>query len=468
MRNQRLALSTRASELLPENQAGPAQENRHFIARLLGTNKVPEPGVTVFEGVNELRPGETLTWKDGVISLERSPFDFGEPIGRLSTHDWMQRFSETLEYSVATSLGARGPVASMLSGGLDSGPMTVMASDRLNQLNRSLVPTSWFLKAYPEADESRPIRRLAEYLGCELKSFSGDEMLPFRNLSPEMISPELPVYNSFRELVLSCYRLAAAAGAEVILNGHVGDRIYWPREYLLSDPWQRGDYRELFSTIGRIVRHTGLTRLWRDPAFRAPLGQLIRKIRTTPQSSPWLTDNTLKYLDSNDDPDWPPEATDYHLPARARELLGANMAFGLAHENDFANRFGIERRDPFKSEALIRLMLQMPASLSHRYGYPKWVMREAMKGRMPERLRLKPRTGLLGSFYDAGFNQHRDNIHDLLFNRNRAWQHYVKSEFIEQALKETNPSKQAKLVINMCVGYALWREYWENPPTPEI
>lgn len=456
-----LILATRAADLLAA-QGTSGNENQAFISRLMGLNSISDPGNTPFQGIQELKAGEILIQAQGRIALERAPFQFSDVAKRHSTDEWVERFSNCLETAVLACIGQTGPVASMLSGGLDSGPATILAHDQLSRSGRELIPVSWLLPSNRRGDETRSIRQLSDYLNCRLTSFPGDEMLPFRHLHTGLVSPELPMLNGFRELKLNCYRLAAEAGCEIILNGHVGDRIYWPRDYLLIDPWKRREYREVLRTFIRIFRQIGLVGLWTDRSFRAPIGRLISPLRGKPQKAPWLTDFARRHFLDDLENDWPPEASQHHLPERARELIGTRMAFGLAYENDFANRYGIQRRDPFKNEALVRLMLQMPASLSHREGKSKWIMRETMKGRMPERLRLKPRTGNLNSFFYAGFNKHRKGIHDLLFKRQRDWQHYVKSEYIEQALKETNPAKQAKLAINECVGYALWREYWEK------
>ena len=75
------------------------------------------------------------------------------------------------------------------------------------------------------------------------------------------------------------------------------------------------------------------------------------------------------------------------------------MTSGRCHEQYFADLHGIERRDPFHDESLVGFMLKAPASFSVREGRTKWIMREAMRGRLPDEFRLKQRTGLLNSYF---------------------------------------------------------------------
>jgi len=456
-----LVVASRSTDLIKKSSATP-DENASFIARLMGLSTSHNPAATTFVGIHELEPGQCLICDDQGLHLQRQSFSFGHTDLKRSVDQWVEEFTATLTASVSACLGPSGPVASMLSGGLDSGPVSVIAHRVLQNERRSLIPVSWLLPQHPQADESEHILSLADYLGVASRSFNGSAMTPFGRLESEFISPELPMYNAFRELVLECYRQAAGAGCRIILNGHAGDTLYTPRGLLLSDALRRRDFSALIQIFGRIARGRGLRGLWKDPAIREPFGRSLSPLRTPGQAPAWLSAAARKHWNKFSQTQWPPETSQHHLPEHARNLLGTRMTFGLGQENDFPTRFGIERRDPYQNESLVRLMLQMPAELSHRNGRDKWVMRRAMRGQMPEQLRLKQRTGLLGSFFDDGFERNRKQIHQLLIHDQRQWQQYVRPEYINNALKSNSTSTREKLVINRCVGYALWRQYWEK------
>ena len=112
-------------------------------------------------------------------------------------------------------------------------------------------------------------------------------------------------------------------------------------------------------------------------------------------------------------------------------------------------------------------MLDLPVSFSYREGMDKWIMRQAMKGRMPDSLRLKQRTGLLHALFHAGWNARRQKLHRLLFEEQKEWQRYVRPEPVRKALQTPiesgrRPDRRIMMVTVQCVGHALWRQYWDG------
>lgn len=134
------------------------------------------------------------------------------------------------------------------------------------------------------------------------------------------------------------------------------------------------------------------------------------------------------------------------------------MTSGRCHEQYFAALHGVERRDPFHDESLVGFMLQAPVSYSVREGRTKWIMREAMRGRLPDPFRLKRRTGFLGSYSRAGIEAHKDSLYRLLFEESPGWRNWVKPEVVRRALDSSGQSGGE--VLTRCVGYALWAQHW--------
>ena len=203
------------------------------------------------------------------------------------------------------------------------------------------------------------------------------------------------------------------------------------------------------------LRALGLSGTWRDPNFRHWAGRPLRRLRHRRVPPPeWLTKAAIDCLPETDR--WPPEADRHPLPEYASHLIGQAMAWGIAHENLFSQRYGVERRDPFQNEALVKLMLEMPVSMSFRDGMDKWVMREAMRGWMPEKLRTKGRTGLLNSFLQMGFERNREKLKRFLLEEHTDWQRWVRRDYVRDVLEGRIDSERGLLVIGNCVGYSLW------------
>ncbi len=456
---QETSLATSAAILAILNPS--RTENPEYVSSIFTLRTNRQPGISAFTGIHETLPGERLRIQEGRIESIRMPFAFHRPDCSRPVDQCIDDFRKAMNNSVRAAIGRDGPVATMLSGGMDSGPMLVTAKTLLAETDRKLVPISWLLPDHPEADESRWIKRLCRFLELPLQSFPGDTLLPFNDLSSASINPELPAHNPYRELINGCYQLAATQGLKIILNGGAGDKLYPPASLLLADQWHHLGFQGVLFSLREMVRYSGWRELVRDPSVRRSVGRWRPFRHRKARFANWLTPWACKHAPEID-PAWPPEADDHPHPSYARDLLGQKMAQGNPQESNYANRFGLDRRDPFASQGLVQAFLQMPVNLSIRDGYEKWIMRQVMIAKMPESLRTKPRTGLLHSFMKAGFDKNRTNIHTLLFKRQTVWQRYVKPEVIADALADEKPNQQHLLLVNQCVAYSLWRSFWEE------
>ena len=408
-------------------------------------------------------PGEWLEFNNGALKRTRQPFDLNKDAVEHSADEWVDRFSSAFTRSVQTVVPAAGDVAIMLSGGLDSGPSACMAAAELARTGRRLHAVSWALAKDNRADESEFIQLLCHELQQPLDLFDGSDLEPFGDLRTEMVHCDFPLFNGFRPLILECYRRAREAGVGVILNAAAGDRIYPHWNAALLDLWRRRQWSAFAGAMGRLIRYKGLTSLYTDPHVRHWIGQTMpwtRRFSGGESVPAWLTPEAVSRLPAAES--WPPEAKQHRLPQYAQHLIGQSMALGMAHENAFSRRYGLDRRDPFHNEELVRLMLEMPVAMSSRGGVEKWVMRQAMRGKLPEPLRTKKRTGLLNTFFAAGFNRHVRQIEELLFTQQTDWQAWVRPEFVQTVLATDNRSDKEMLVVNQCIGHALWRQRLEE------
>lgn len=433
-----------------------ATADEQWLSHWFGLRWPGRPGLSAFEGVVELLPGEEVIFADQSVERRRRPFQFGATAPSKESGDWIDRFNRVFRESVSACLTADSRTAMMLSGGMDSGPTACVAAECLGDQDRTLNVVSWGLPGSAECDEAAYIRELARYLQHPLDLFDGTSHSPYDRLDTGLIHADFPTFNVFRGLVLECYRRAEASGSSVILNAACGDRVYPPRNTQLADLWDRGHWASAARFLAERFRARGPSGTWRDPNFRYWAKRFAGPFRSRRDRPPpeWLQPSAVGSLP--DHSPWPAEAQMHELPEFAEQLIGQAMAGGLAHENAFSQRYGLDRRDPFHNEALVRLMLQMPVSMSFRGGTDKWVMREAMRGKMPESFRTKGRTGLLNSFLEEGFSRNRGRLEDFLFREHKGWQEWVRPEYVRSALRDHNPPDKGRMVVGQCVGYSLW------------
>ena len=437
----------------------PRREEPRFIISMLSLQQAPPPGLSAFEGVRELMPGEILRFRSGRLSITRTHHDFAGLIegGRKPRRadDWVDEFFHLFQNAVISCLPPEGDVACMLSGGLDSGPTAVLADEHLQTEGRALRPISWSLSDFPECDETRWIQQVASGLGHPVDARDLSDALPFSTLDSTVVIPDLPVFNAFRRLVNDCYERASAAGCQVILNASTGDQIYPQRRWVHLDRLRRRQGGLVWRDLSSTFRSAGLSGLLKDPALRHPAGRWLTPWRHRPKAPDWLAPEAKESWCPP--PEWPQASKTTPEPDFTRQLFGAPMAFGVAHEAAMAQRNGVDRRDPFHNEALLTFMLKAPYELSWRGGFSKAIMRRAMRGRLPGSILEKERTGRLEPLFKAGVRARRKELEALLFDEQTAWQHYVTPAVVRDILERHRD--HPGVLLATVVGHSLWRRH---------
>jgi len=426
-----------------------------YVAHFFAMHPGSAPGRTAFSDVRELLPGTLLDTHGGTVKVTRKPVALAANRQEFTQAQWVEAFFETFKRAVADTIDDHESVAVMLSGGMDSIPILSVARE-LSRTGRRVVAVSWCLPDFVECDETEWIRSAVDAIGVEHRMFDGGHLLPFARLESNLVLPGVPVLNPFRDLIMACYREAASAGCSVILNGSRGDLIYANRIYLLYDLIRRRDYPGLWHEVAGMIRRIGVLGTVSSPLVRHPLANWIRALRPGPRRivewlTPWAREQLVEVRD------WPPEASEHPFPSYATALLGTTMSFGPAQENEFASRLNIDRREPFQNAQLVRLMLEAPVTLSHAAGISKRVMREAMRGRIPERLRMKSRTGILNDFLQHGFLANRDAASRQLAHHESRLARYLARVPVVSGTNDAKCPDHDALLVARCIGYCLWR-----------
>ncbi len=444
-----------AEVLLASRQ--PFDEDPEYIAAYFARHGKVPMGCSPFRTLQALVPGELIEIQGDSVQRERSPIAINSRANPTDDAEAIEQFKTLLDNSVRQCLPPHADTAVMLSGGLDSGPVALLADRHAKGAGRRLRPISWSLRDFPEADESVWTGQMARQLSESVIWLECSTMLPYSDLENTPVNPEAPGYNPFRALINQCYRSAAERGCDVILNGNAGDDLYHPYPLLYRGYWKHREWAFLLEDLSYSVRRGGLRML----RFKKPLRQLLTWPFAgwhKPRPPAWMTDHAVSQL--REPEVWPPECAEHPFPAYAEQLYGPSMTQGRAIELHQSTAFGVERRDPFHNEELVEFMLNAPFSFSFRHHRSKWIMREAMKGMLPERLRLKRRTGVLNSFYLAGKVANRRAIYQLLFDRHREWQRWVKPAVVSSILEDGHDTGAKATLVDQCIGYVLWLNYW--------
>ena len=308
----------------------------------------------------------------------------------LTDEEALERFRDTFRDAVAVRLRADVPVATLLSGGLDSGSVTAVAA----QLGGAPVTTFSARFAEEGYDEGRWIQALTRHLGADAR-FIGPrpaELIP--TLERMLEFHDEPVCTATWFVHWLIMEQVAGQGFPVILNGHVGDELfagYWDH-YLynladLEDADPPGFEREYAAWRRNHGRSPGEYESRRE-ALRAGLrpGEVSQDADRdhAAVASPQLQAAALT-------PDRPnPYGGRDRLRSRLhQELMYETVPAVLRPEDRNSMAFAIESRSPFLDYRLVELAFAMPGRFKIRDGLGKWAIREGMKGTLEESVRTR-------------------------------------------------------------------------------
>ena len=363
-----------ASELkaLFQDERVPRRPNLDVVRRFLLFRVHDDGEDTFFDGVRRLLPGHTmLVGPDGVVKTERywSPPVNPEFTSRRSDDDYADDFAERFERVVARHLISDVPVGVPLSGGL----MT-----RGADLHTEGLYT--FSALYPgqTIDESDFIHEVERAVGS-IPHYTYPQLDEFWDEIMEWVwFQEEPTIASAPYAYYCVYRLASEH-VRVMVSGNGGDELlagYIPyfRAYLTSAL----DQHHYLAGAREIVQGWDLYRKYLSEVLRARVPG-----RTPPVSAREL-------LTSG------PEVSRAHFEAQrnlnerlASDVLAYSTPNLLRYEDKNSMAFSIEARVPFLDHELVEFIFSLPIDQKINGGWNRAVYRRAMRGRMPEKNRVR-------------------------------------------------------------------------------
>jgi asparagine synthase (glutamine-hydrolysing) len=341
------------------------------------------------------------------------------PVRMESDAAYAEQFLELYRTAVGSRLRRNGPVGATLSGGLDSGSVCTLAAEQLQQAGARLrAYTS--VPRYPPGDLNRFKRfgdeapfaqATAEYAGViDLAWIRADDISPLAGAAAILAIHDEPGHatgNAYWIYALtSCAR---ADGIDVLLTGQGGNAgVSW----IGGEPWLLpklvlGQWRALGSDLRVAARNDGISLL-----------RAVRRYLIKPLVPPAL--RKQRHRSTRDRPSWmnysairPAFATSLELDRLMREkghdpqfrsvrdpleqrlqIIKPSTSIGgaLWHQNGMGQ--GLDVRDPTLDRRLLEFCLAIPDEQYRRDGYDRALIRRAMQGLMPDKVRLNRLRGL--------------------------------------------------------------------------
>lgn len=387
------------------------------VARYLVHEYVPAP-FSIFRGARKLGAGQRLRIEataDGGISEPRIDrywdLRFPDQPANITDDEAAEELQALLRESVRRRLVADVPVGIFLSGGIDSSTVAAFAAELAGPDN---VHT--FSVGFSEAsfDESGHARKVAAYLGTRHRE---------ERLHPQMLLDVLPAVTDFLDepfadaSVVPTYLLSAFARRHVTvaLGGDGGDELFAGYQTFLADRWGRLYFDHLPRALQRAVQGMSawlpagsgyfsfdfkVNQFLQGGLARGPERHQRWMASFLPEQFPSLLSPELQQALGGGNPLSEVLERDKRSPATRDfdRLLDFYARFYLPEDiNTKVDRasgaVGLEVRAPFLDTALVDFACRLPAHLRLRWRSPKYVLKRAVKRRLPKEIMGRKKQG---------------------------------------------------------------------------
>jgi asparagine synthase (glutamine-hydrolysing) len=355
----------------------------------------PLPRASFFEDIEQVPSATTFELtRDGKWTEHRYWSLTGQP--ERTPDNPPEAFRAVFEDAVRLRMRSDVPVGVFLSGGLDSTSVACTIA-ALRGADQEMFAFSFHSN---EFDESRYIADTVAQTGVRLVRYSPPAKDMWDCIRKVIRCQDEPVHSFAAVAVYELSRLAAQHGVKVVLMGGGADEYlagytgyfgnYW-YQLARAGRWVRaGSEMSAFARVNG-VRRSRLARetlsMFRSELARLPAYRSLQKKRRVQslQANEWYGPDVKRHAHA---------ITVEHVPytldaALLHSVKSAPLPFYLRIDDRNSMAWSIEARSPFLDYRAVELAFSLPASWKIRGASSKYLLREAMKGRIPESVRTR-------------------------------------------------------------------------------
>lgn len=394
-----LAFASEIKQLLPLLRNG-ARMNLARVKDFLVYGMLDHTNETMFEGVQQLRPGEVAEagcWSGARhgLAIDRWYPDEAFVLQR-SEGEAAEEFRELLSNAVQSHMVSDAPVGACLSGGLDSSSIVCLAA---GVQGNAAPPLRTFTAGYAEArvDETSYAKEVANAVGARehhVRPNPHDLMAEADDLTWYQDEPfgSTSIFAQW-----SVFREARQSGVKVVLGGQGADEqlagYHNGFAFALASMLRAADLggaRQLLARGGAARQVAGLLPL---VAPQALVGWLHQN-RDIIFRHNWLGGGALDSGGSDTGLQTAARAAGFKPPRDIDGLcrvmtFSSNLQKLLHWEDRSSMAHGVEARVPFLDHRLVEFSLSLGNAHKIVDGQTKSVLRKAMDGILPERVRTR-------------------------------------------------------------------------------
>lgn len=403
--------------------AVPRELDEGEIAAYLG-GLSEHPERSFFAAVHRLAPGHRLIATPESFRIERYWQPAPREIVYRRDEEYAEHFRELFQQAVTDRLRTvAGSVAVAMSGGLDSTAVAAVAHRARHETGKAVRAYTFVFETLGECDERAWSSAMTAELGLPVEAVDAERLWALEPTAPLPYSPDTP-FVGWRTCYEEIFRRMTQKGSKVLLMGHGGDDLLRGSTRAYAERLRKGN----LGAVGEVVRHArshpepvarALYRYFGRPLLPAAADRLLTSAfagRRAPLLPAWVRADFARRagLAQRQAGLRGPRVFASRARQEVYDHLVAQPGYGrLVHWHDRnAASFGIEVRHPFLDRRLFEYVLALPGDQLFRLGSTKGLLRRAMGGILPEKIRTRTGKTRFSSFLDTALRH--DEVREIL------------------------------------------------------
>lgn len=392
--------------------------NNQWIADFLAIQTVThelDSNHTVYQNIQQLAPAHYLI----VNCKGLKKFKYWDPmqlseIKFKTEEEYYIAFREIFSEVVNCRLRSAENIGIMLSGGLDSGAVACVASGYLREQGKRLqayssIPMEGYVEWLPRgyiSDESPYIEAVREYCGnidvTYCRSEGRDSVSDIDKFILLLEQPYKIVENFF--WLDNITEIAAKNGCRILLNGQFGNSTISYGDFIIH-AFTLFTQGKLISLYKEISGYSRLHGLGRKKVSKLLLEQFLTRLYSLQRIRHKKEENThntkislvnpalARHYNTNkrlQKKGYGSSAPHIYTVPEYRKLILNSPAFSHIGAIDTKQSlyYGIADRDPTRDKRLIEFCFRIPGNLYVKEGMERHLIRKAMEGKLPDKVRL--------------------------------------------------------------------------------
>ncbi|MGV3631568.1 MAG: asparagine synthase (glutamine-hydrolyzing) [Bacteroidota bacterium] len=349
---------------------------------------------TIYSGVKILEPAKNLVFKNGELIIKDYWSLSNSQNSQTNRENAVEEFRDLFDDALQLHLRSDVQLSATLSGGIDSS--SIVCSILKNDLVKNLKTFSIYFEGEKSVDERPFVDEIIMKYGGKFENIfaSPKESQVLEYFDTVMHINDFPILGSSCLSHYYIIKLIADQGIKVVLSGQGAD------DYLGG---YMHSYYRLYAEYLRNFKFGSIFREFNKQAHNQQFN-FSKKFDVASKSflSAFLSEEQLYQFEYDH---YFPKSM--HLDKKYRVDIKDDLGFKklnqfhdnlmstsslptiLHYEDRISMAHSIECRVPFLDHRLVEFAFKLPSDYKIHKGWTKWILREAMKDRLPEKIRYR-------------------------------------------------------------------------------